>query len=447
MKKLNLFVVLLISVVFFFTIVACTPSPDPAPGGGGAAEEAETPAETPAEDPAPVVANDDIVVVAWEMYGPQRNMDGLVAEFNAIDNGIYVDQEFLPGHAELIQRLMVVAAAESDIPDAVLVDMFYAPFIDELVGNVDLRPFIDADPTLDYYDFYVSLREFSVVDGRQISIHAYANNLILYYNRAHFIEAGLDPYSPPRSWDDLVTYAQALTGDGQIGFHSHGFEATYYEGLSWVFQTFLWQNGGEVWDSNWQATFNSPQGIGALQFMVDLVHHYQVATTAPPAEGFQQGLISMFKEGTWMAQAFREALGDDLMAAPLPYNVTPATNIGGEHWQIIQSTPEQEAAMWEYISFMLSEHAVMEIISNGGQVPTRRSISEGEAFLSFIADCPGTTASMQSMEFGRMRATSSRYAAASEAKFHYLERAMFAVISVEEALAGAEVAWQNAIND
>ena len=443
--------ILVLSVLISVLLAACGAGGNG--GGEAAAEPAAEPAaaaaeDAPAEDaPAAEAPEEGVIeITAWEMYGPGRNMDQLSQEFNEMQSDIFVNHEFIPGHDVLIQNLVVTAAAGTDIPDVILVDMFYAPFVHELVGNVDLRPFIDADPTMDFNDFYDNLRDYSFVDGRQISIHAYANNIILFYNRSHFEEAGLDPYSPPRSWDDLIHYAVQLTTNDRWGFNCDSFGGGYYEFPSWTFQTLVWQNGGETWDENWQPLFNSPEGIGALQHMVDMIHTYEVATTAPPANGFQQGLISMMRTGTWMSGSFLEALGDDLMAAPLPYSVRPATNIGGEHWMITQSDPVTEAAAWEYVSFFLSEHAFMLVNNLGGLVPTRVAISESDAFQEWAARCPGTRASLESMPFGRMRAATYRYAAASEAKSDYLERALFGVMSVEDAVAGAAAAFANAIN-
>jgi len=410
-----------------------------APAEGDNNGVAEVTQETPADGV--------IEILAWEMYGPIRNMDSMTQYFNEMQDEIFVHHEFLVDHEPLIQRMMVAASADVDIPDAILVDMFFAPFIHELVGNADLRPFIDADPTIDFYDFYDNLRDFSNVDGMQISIHAYANNIILFYNRSHFEEVGLDPYNPPRSWDDLMEYAMLLTTEDRWGFGCDAFGGGYFEFPSWTFQTLVWQNGGETWDSNWQPLFNSPEGIGALQFMVDMIHTYNVATTAPPAEGFQQGLISMMRTGTWMAESYLEALGDDLMAAPLPYSVRPATNIGGEHWMITQSNPETEAAAWEYISFFLSEYAFTHINHLGGLVPTRRSLSESEGFQLMAEANPGTRASVESMEFGHMRAASYRYAAASQALADHIELALFGAVTVEDALAGGAAAWANEINE
>src|SRR2546423_527865 len=36
-------------------------------------------------------------------------------------------------------------------------------------------------------------------------------NYVLYFNKSHFTEAGLDPNQPPKTWPDLATAADRLT--------------------------------------------------------------------------------------------------------------------------------------------------------------------------------------------------------------------------------------------
>lgn len=380
-------------------------------------------------------------VVVWEMYGPDRGMDRWVEQFNQSQDAIHVTDVFLPSHTELMQKLNVVAASGAELPDVILVDMFYTPIVDGLVGGlVDLNPYLDAQPGL-REDFYDNLREYSNINGRQISLHGYANNLVLYYNKALFTEVGLDPNSPPETWDQLVEYAQKLTKDGQWGFHMSAFSDSYYETVSWQYQVLDWQNGGQMWTPDFKAAFNDEAGIGALQFMNDLLYNYKVATTAPPENGFQLGKIAMDLDGTWMNASFKEYLGDDLGAAILPSNVEKATNTGGEHWMIVPSDKATEDAAWQYIMFMLSEETVINICSNGGQVPTRKSISESEAFQSFADENPGIRASLDSLPYARMRAASPKYGEASEAISTYLQQAIFGTMTPEDALVQAETAW------
>jgi len=385
-------------------------------------------------------------VLVWEMYGPDRNMDGITDAFNESQDKIFVIDEFIPGHTELIQKLQVTAASNSRLPNAILIDMIYVPTINEMVELVDMSKFLENDPNIKAEDFYNELLKYGNIDGKQVSLHAYGNNLILYYNKLLFKEAGLDPNHPPETWAELVDYAKAMTKDGQWGYHMTAYTDSYYESISWQYQVLVWQNGGEMWDEKWQPKFNSPEGIEALQFMVDLVNKYKVATTAPPENGFQQGKIAMIMDGTWMGKEYLSSLKDNLGTAPLPYNKERATNTGGEHWMIVSSDESTEAATWEYVSYMLSEEVVTEICSNGGQVPTRRSIAESQKFLDFANTQPAIKTSMESMEFARMRASSPNYSAASEAISTYIQQAIFGQMSVEDALTKAETAWKEAIN-
>lgn len=385
-------------------------------------------------------------VVVWEMYGPDREMDKLAEEFNDSQGTVKVTDEYIPGHTELMQKLQVVASSGTNLPDCILIDMFYAPVINQMVDLVDLTPYLADDPDIKIDDFYPELANYSNIDDKQISLHAYANNLILYYNKQLFTDAGLDPETPPESWDELVEYAQKLTKEGQWGFHMSAFSDSYYETVSWQYEVMVWQNGGEMWDENWQPKFNSPEGIEALQFMKDLIYKYKVSTVAPPENGFQQGKIAMLLEGTWMGNEFSENLGENLGAAQLPYSVEPATNTGGEHWMIVSSNDDRQLAAWQYLSFMLSEDSVTRICSNGGQVPTRISISESESFKAFAAEHLAIQTSMDAMPTARMRAASPNYGPASEALSGFLQQAIYDQLSAEDALEQAEAAFAEKIN-
>ena len=394
---------------------------------------------------ATLAEEEKISLVVWEMYGPDRGMDQWAEQFNQSQDQITVQDEFQVSHTELMQKLQVVAASGTELPNLVLIDMFYAPVVDGLVdGLVDLNPYLDQEEGM-REDFYDNLREYSNIEGRQISLHAYANNLILYYNKALFAEAGLDPDTPPATWDELVEYAQKLTKDGQWGFHNTAYSDSYYETISWNYQTYAWQNGAEVWTEDFHAAMNTPEGIEALKYMSDLVNNYKVATTAPPENGFQLGKIAMVVDGTWMNNDYQTNLGDDLAAAPLPAGKEMATNTGGEHWMILPSTTQEEDASWEYLKFMLSPEIVINICSMGGQVPTLKSIAESDAFMEFANERPGILASLNSMPYARMRAASPKYGQASEAISGYIQQAIFGTMSAEDACAQMESAWNSAM--
>src|SRR5690606_13083568 len=101
----------------------------------------------------------------------------------------------------------------------------------------------------------------------------------LYYRTDLLEEAGYT--EPPQTWDELVEVAKALTkdvdGDGNIdqwGFVSLGLPGQVFN--TYTFFDFLFQNGGQLFNEEGEPAFNSPEGVEALQFMVDLKNVHQV---------------------------------------------------------------------------------------------------------------------------------------------------------------------------
>jgi ABC-type glycerol-3-phosphate transport system substrate-binding protein len=270
-------------------------------------------------------------------------------------------------------------------------------------------------------------------------------NCVLFYNKKLFRDAGLDPEKPPVTWADLITDGQKILQAGILPVVFDFSSDPYYEHLSWMFQTLVWQNGGEMWDSNWQPKFNSPEGVEALQFIVDLIDKYKISTLAPPDDAFDQGKAAMLMGGCWNSSKFLDSLGPDLGAAPLPYSKTPATNTGGEHLMIVPSDKVHEDASWKYVSFMLSEPAEILICSTG-KVPTRKSVSNSQAYQTYTDGDPGIKAAFLSMPNARMRAASPNYAAASEAMSTPIQQAIYGRMNSNDAVQAGYDIFLQAIN-
>lgn len=105
-------------------------------------------------------------------------------------------------------------------------------------------------------------------NGKRYALPFYQVAQALYYRKDHFIEAGLDPNKPPKTWDEFYDYAKRITEShpGRSGFgFSSGPQGRAYH---WV--NFLWQAGGDVVapaeNGYWKATIDTPQARTALDF-------------------------------------------------------------------------------------------------------------------------------------------------------------------------------------
>lgn len=112
-----------------------------------------------------------------------------------------------------------------------------------------------------------------------------AYGLGLMYNRELFEQAGLDPDSPPQTWDEVRAYAKIIKEklDGVDGFNIRN-----EGGLGgWMLTTMMYTFGGDAErqvDGAWKAVYNNPEMAEALEFLHALLHEDK--TTTPDITGW-----------------------------------------------------------------------------------------------------------------------------------------------------------------
>ena len=101
-------------------------------------------------------------------------------------------------------------------------------------------------------------------DGHNYGVPVGSNTIVLWINNALAAEAGLDVNNPPKTWDELMEWAAALTKPEK---NQYGITlvAERNEPTTFMWLPFLLQTGETL------ETLNSPGGIAALQLWVDFV--------------------------------------------------------------------------------------------------------------------------------------------------------------------------------
>lgn len=137
------------------------------------------------------------------------------------------------------------------------------------------------------------------LDGNIYSVPFEMEPVVLWYNKAMFEEAGLQP---PTSWDELKSTAEALTTPERFGILIPT-NPDYYQNFVWY--PFLWMAGGEVVNEDFTAAaINSEGGAQAVQLWGDLVTSGVAATTStgndPVDERFPTERAAMFVSGYWV---------------------------------------------------------------------------------------------------------------------------------------------------
>ena len=144
----------------------------------------------------------------------------MITEFETENPDIKVQVEEVP-NADILTKLTAYAEG-GDLPDVIDGQFGLSSFVN-LDAALDITDRVDAEGLRESF-IPVALTAGTDGEGRILGLPFYTGTDALYYRTDHFEEAGLDPAAPPKTWDELVTVAKALTKprEGRYGFGMYG---------------------------------------------------------------------------------------------------------------------------------------------------------------------------------------------------------------------------------
>ena len=230
------------------------------------------------------------------------------------------------------------------------------------------------------------IREAPYFSGICYGIVHHAGWTVLYYNRAHFREAGLDPDHPPRTWDEFIDYAERLTkrsADGAIEQAGISLRKTgYKQGTAEKWLTFFYSAGGIPFDEEGTISyFNSDAGKAAFNFYKTVLFDKNIdsVTLDGDQRGFGQGRVSMFIREDhviyWLGENFPEI---DYGIAPIPVLDSTYTSYssGGAFPMVVNSrSPHQEEA-WRFLEFLLQDASYLRYVRAVNAQPVLKTVAD-----------------------------------------------------------------------
>jgi multiple sugar transport system substrate-binding protein len=393
--------------------------------------------------PLPVSASGDEVTLTFWNYWDGRNgevIQELVDRYMEENPGVTIENEFF-GFGDLLPKLQA-AVSGGEAPDVAALDLVWMPQFAQS-GRLAVLDEHAERAGVDLADFYPEVLEVDRYDGSLYGLPVSTNNLQLFINRDLFSAAGLDPDAPPTTWDELRETAAACANPDE-GVYGMELFTEPGEGLTWQFQVYLWQAGGEFLTEDLSAAaFNDAAGEQALQFWVDLLHTDGSAPLAPWGQ-FGQGAACMVMDGSWLVGIWSADPPFDFGTAtmPIPSDGTPATNMGGEHAVVFSSDdPAVEAAAFDFVAWLTSPEIQEFWDIETGFMPVRATVAESPTYLEHIETTePRLLPFVENQQYARNRPPVPEYAELSDAFSRELERALLGDTGVAEALGAAEAA-------
>ncbi len=204
------------------------------------------------------------------------------------------------------------------------------------------------------------------------------------YRKDIFAAAGIT--EPPKNFDELREDARKLTVRDASGKLTRAGVDILSNDLRQTFLPLMWANGGDLFTADGKPAFNSPQAVGALQLMTDIIRtdkSEDFGYTAPGAVTvpLSQGRAAMMigHNNVWQAiqQTAPDLIKDDKIGFFVINNERPAIFQGGTLGTVSAKSAHPTAAK-ALVDFLASADTSLAANEQRGNVPALKSLSGSE---------------------------------------------------------------------
>jgi len=336
-----------------------------------------------------------------------NTIDGLTADYVGQTPGVKIDAVYAGSYQDTITKVLTAVKGGNPPQLSVIlsVDMFTLIEEEAIVAFEDL---ITTDAERAWLGgFYPAFMENSQTGGKTYGVPFQRSTPVLYWNKDAFKEAGLDPNTPPATWDEMVSFGKKLTKTDAAGNVSQWGVRIPSSGFPyWLFQGLTTQNDVFVMNADGNQTyFDDPAVIEALQYMVDLSTKHKIMApgivewgTTPKA--FFERETAMMWTTTGNLTNVRANAPFDFGVAMLPANKRRGAPTGGGNFYIFKdSSDEQKKASLDFIKWITAPEQAARWTIATGYVAPRPDAWETPAMKAYVKDFPPALVARNQLEF------------------------------------------------
>jgi multiple sugar transport system substrate-binding protein len=343
----------------------------------------------------------------WARQATQGPAQYLVKQFNATHKNLKVVLHLTPPNDDTSQLATAIRAGS--VPDVVGLNDIDVPQFAHQNALMDVTKYVNALP------FKSALSpghlKLATVGSTYYGVPYLADLSVLWYNKALFKKAGLDPNKPPTSYAEIVTDARAISKLGH-GIYGFSFAGNCQGCLGFTMLPSMWASGqhmlnGELGQQTANVANNAP-----LKTMLEAYRTMWSEHMTPAADQTQNGLTwgQDFEQGKVGilpgAYAFGTAMTSaqqkkDLADAPLPSveSGSYSTFDGGDDF-VIPAGAANASGAWEFIKFALDKKQQFHFPAVG-DTPVRTDILTPE----FTKAYPYDAVALKALEKGSVEYT------------------------------------------
>ncbi|AON55313.1 ABC transporter substrate-binding protein [Herbaspirillum seropedicae] len=337
-----------------------------------------------------------------------KTIDSMVADFEKAHPDIKVKAIYAGTYQESIVKALTAFKGGTPPTLAVLLSTDLFTLIDEnailpidsLASSADDKKWIAG--------FYKGFMENSQTEGKTWGIPFQRSTIVMYYNKALFKEAGLNPDKAPANWNEMVEAAQKLTKRDAAGNVTQWGVKIPSTGFGyWMFQAMTASNDTILMNSAGTKTyFDKPGAVQALQHWVDLTTKEKVMPAGSIEWGttpkdFLEQKAAMVWTTTGNLTNIRTNASFPFGVAMLPGIKHPGSPTGGGNFYVFNKTSpaEQQAAM-KFIRFATEPARAAQWSIATGYVAPRQDAWDTPEMKKYLQDVPAADVAREQMKYG-----------------------------------------------
>jgi multiple sugar transport system substrate-binding protein len=380
------------------------------------------------------------------MAGPEADALKQAALDYEAQTGVHLNISEFP-YANLFEKELIDLNARTGAYDLIMLDDPWFPTFATKQFLTELTPLLQKrgqnGPDADFVESSMALCRHPYQTGSLYALPYVGNSQLFFYRKDLFEKYSL---KAPATWEDVLTAAKTIQ-EKETGSGMYGYVMRAAQGNAAVadFMPIFWAFGGEMFDASGKPTVNSPEGIAALEFMVQMGKYSPPGYASFNAEEvgahLLQGTAAMsINWPVWIGK-----FGDpqkSKVIGKIEFTTLPSGRKPGQaeigNWLIaIPRTSRNTEAAMDFLVWATTAEQ-MKRSALGGNPPTRKSLFRDP---ELVAKFPAYPAQMRSLETSRPRPRTPQWNEIENAFGIFLSKANSGALSPAEAMnqANAEI--------
>jgi sn-glycerol 3-phosphate transport system substrate-binding protein len=372
-------------------------------------------------------------------------IDGYAADFQRENPSIKMTPIYAGTYQDTLTKAQTALKANSGPQLAVLLSTDVFSLIDaELIVPFDTIATSDAD-RLWLRSFYPAFLKNGEIGGHTWGVPFQRSTIVLYWNKAAFQDAGLNPDHPPAGWAEQAAFAQKLAKRNGEAVERWGVQIPGTGFTYWLFQALATEAGGTLANADGKQTdFASPACVEALRYWIDLASKYHahppgIAEWGTTPRDFLEQKVAMIWTTTGNLSNIRANAKFPFGVAMLPAGKRRGSPTGGGNFYLFNaaSPPQREAAL-RFLRWISSPERAAQWGIDTGYVATTPDAWKTAAMQKYVADFPAAAVARDQLQYAVAELSTHDNQRVTQALNDGLQAALLGKKTPEAALAEAQ---------